>query len=128
MEKTVIIDGKQVRFKATGGLGYRYKAQFGRELIQDLIAIEQATLTVDATKLLGKKSKEARELAVAYAMTGQALEMIYNVLWCMAKAADETIPDPQTWLDSFETFDVWDIWSELEDIAGVNMAISPKNA
>ncbi len=127
MEKTVTIDGRPVRFKATGGLSYRYKAQFGREVIQDLIAIEQATMSIPTATTAGKKAKEARELAAAYEMTGQALEMIYNVLWCMAKTADETIPDPQAWLDSFETFNVWDIWGELEEIAGANMAISPKN-
>lgn len=129
MEKTIIIDGRPVTFKATGGLQYRYKSQFGRELFQDMILIEKSMLGIKAPpKSGGKTTLQAYELTTAYAITGASLEMMYNVLWCMAKTADNTIPDPQTWLDSFENFKVWDIWAQVEDIINANMEIDPKNA
>lgn len=129
MEKTITICGRDVTFKATGGLPYRYKSQFGREYIQDLIQIERAVSDIKAPpKNSSKTVQEAYELATAYALTGTALELMYNILWCMAKTADDTIPDPQRWLDSFERFSVFDVWSQIEDIVNANMEIAPKNA
>lgn len=129
MEKTLTICGRDVTFKATGGLPYRYKSQFGREYIQDLILIEQSVSNIkEPPKNSTKAAQQAYELATAYALTGASLEMMYNILWCMAKTADDSIPDPQRWLDSFETFSVFDVWPQLEDIVSANMEIAPKNA
>ena len=41
MEKTITIDGKQVRLKATAATVKRYKAQFRRNLFADLMGLGQ---------------------------------------------------------------------------------------
>ena len=41
MEKTLTIDGREVRFKATAGLSYRYFNQFGTEYISDLAKLQE---------------------------------------------------------------------------------------
>lgn len=124
-----MIGGSPVTFKATGGLAYRYKAQFGREYLEDAALIENSVADVPTPKKTATK-KEQEEYAnkIAYRLTANSLELIYNILWCMAKAADSSIPDPQTWLDSFDEFPVYDIWDELQDIMNFNLSIAPKNA
>lgn len=129
MEKTLTICGRDVTFKATGGLPYRYKSQFGREYIQDMLMIEQSISGIKApSKNSSKTAVEEYELKTAYTLTSTAIEMMYNILWCMAKTADDSIPDPQRWLDSFDAFPVFEIWPQLEDIISANMEIAPKNA
>ena len=40
MEKILTIDGRQVKFKSTGAFLLRYKAQFGRDALQDMFALQ----------------------------------------------------------------------------------------
>lgn len=128
MEKTIIIDGKSVKFKATGGLSYRYKAQFGREYFADALLIASAgDMVKSPAKNASAEEWKNYRLRCAYEMTSKALSAMYDILWCLAKTADASIPDPQTWLDGFEAFPVFDIWEQLEDIMDSNVAIDPKN-
>lgn len=113
MEKTIKIDGKDITFKATGGIGYRYKAQFGREYIADAMALEEF--------------RESGKTDGNYDFTKLSLESLYNILWTMAKTADENIPPPQQWLDSFNEFPVIAIFQELSDIMSGNLQIDRKN-
>lgn len=122
MEKTIVIDGKNVTFKATGGIGYRYKAQFGREYIADAIQMEEFLLS---TKAGVNGGDEANPL---YDLTKYSLECVYNILWTLAKTANENIPSPQQWLDSFDTFPVMDIFEQVKDIMVQNLKADPKNA
>lgn len=93
MEKTLSIAGKQVPFKTSGAFLLRYRSQFGQD---PLIVLK---------KIAGQKK-----------YTNDSLETIYNLIWCLAKAADKTIPDPETWLDQFEAFPVVEIMNELKDL------------
>lgn len=117
MEKTILIDGQPVRFKATGGLGYRYKAQFGREYIADAIALEN--FSVSST------TDDAGE--PVYDFTKLSLDLLYNILWTLAKTADDSIPSPMEWLDSFDVFPVLEVYGEVKDILANNLVIDRKN-
>lgn len=119
MEKIIKIDGRDVKFKATGGTMYRYKSQFGREYIADVIELENCRLKVPDGKGGTKTS---------YDMTKFSLETMYNLAWVLAKTADDTIPPPQEWLDSFDEFPIVDIWKELGELLDRNSAIDRKNA
>lgn len=100
MEKAILISGEYITFKATGGMFYRYKAQFGRELLDDL-------------------EKAAEGVA--------ELDTLYNIIWTLAKTADDSIPPPDVWLDSFEIFPVRQIYDELQDIILGNIKIDACN-
>ncbi len=130
MEKTINIGGKQVSFRATGGIGYRYKAQFGREFLTDMQKLQEF---IDSGEEKSKKVKQpGGKITVQkytdYDFAKLNLESMYNILWTMAKTADEAIPDPQTWLDSFDAFPVMDIWSQVQDIFVSNLKTDRKNA
>lgn len=95
MEKTIHIEGRIVRFKCTAGTMIRYRNQFNREFLSDLAKLE--------------KVKNGNYDALT-------LAPFYDIIWVMAKTADDTIPDPISWYDTFESFPVTDVFSQLRDI------------
>lgn len=130
MEKTVNISGRPVRFKATGGIGYRYKAQFGREYLADALELEEFAQSGEEIKRKVKHpdGKITIETVTQYDYTKLNLELLYNLLWTLAKTADDSIPPPQEWLDSFDAFPVMEIYGEVKDIMTANLKTDSKNA
>lgn len=130
-EKIVNIAGRDVRFKATGGCAYRYKAQFGREFIADAVAMQEAFAACSKKKKVKHKRPDGKieyREATEYDVTKISLDLVYDMLWVYAKTADPTIPPPQEWLDEFDEFPVFDIWNQLLDIMGLNIEVDTKNA
>jgi hypothetical protein len=118
MEKTIKIDGKNVTFKATGGIMYRYKNQFGREYLAD--AMKMQNFADSKTKKKIKTADGKITFVDDYDYTKLNLELAYNLAWTLAKTADPSIPDPQTWLDSFNTFPIMEIIPQLNELLGVS--------
>ena len=103
MEKTIIIDDQEVRFKSTGATPLRYKSQFGEDFF------------VAITKL--EKLSSINKDAVTYEDIAKIdFETLYNICWVLAKTANKEIPDPITWLDSFDSFPLMDVIPELGDL------------
>ena len=93
-EKTLNIDGKEVRFECTAGTLRRYRMKFRRDLL------------ADAQKLI--------KAAKGDDMTAADLEVFEDVAYIMAKQADTNVPDdPNDWLDTFEVFSVYEVLPEL---------------
>ena len=101
MEKILTIDGRQVKFKSTGAFLLRYKAQFGRDAIQDILKLQAAI------------DRKTNELSNYDALD---LEVFYNLAWTLAKTADPNLPPPMEWLDSFSEFPLIGIIPELTDM------------
>ncbi len=94
------IDGRQVKFKSTGAFLLRYKAQFGRDALQDILKLQGA---IDNKNQI--KNIDALDL-----------EVFYNLVWTLAKTADPSIPPPLEWLDEFSEFPLVDIIPEIADM------------
>ena len=106
MEKTITIDGKEIRFKTNGATPLRYKAQFGQDYFKEI-------LKMAPLQNLSKKKKQdiaAKDLEVL------DFEVFYNIAWIMAKTADPTIPEPIEWLEQFDEFPMAEIIPELQDM------------
>lgn len=101
MEKILTIDGRQVKFKSTGAFLLKYKAQFGRDALQDIFKLQNAINT---------KTNEIKDLSAL------DLEVFYNLIWTLAKTADPNIPPPLEWLDEFSEFPLMDIIPEIVDM------------
>ena len=101
MEKILTIDGRQVKFKSTGAFLLRYKAQFGRDALQDIFRLQNA---------INAETNEIKDLSAL------DLEVFYNLIWTLAKTADPNIPPPMEWLDSFSEFPLIDIIPEVVDM------------
>ncbi len=123
MDKTITIDGKRVTFRKTGGTAMRYKQQFNRELNADLRKI--FSVYKDITQI--SDGKDGEEAAIN-AFLGVETEWLYEIVFIMAQQADSTITDMISWLDSFDSFNVWYVFMQLMDMLQSEMAIHPKNA
>ncbi|QWG33364.1 hypothetical protein [Bacillus mycoides] len=115
MEKTITIDGKQVRLKSTAATVKRYKAQFRRDLFADMLALGAiGTFT----------SQDASEGTIDLSTVD--FEVIYDLVWLYAKTADPNLPDPITWLDGFDEFPIYDIMPEINDLIQSTMGAKKK--
>ena len=58
---------------------------------------------------------------------GMEITTVTNVIWALAKNADDNIPDVREWLDQFDTFPLADIVPEIMDVL-VKSMVSEKKA
>lgn len=113
MEKTLTIDGKEVRFKTSAALPRLYRQMFKRDVFLDLNRARSG--------ISNKKKISADDLPI------EALEVIENLAFCMAKYADPSVPDDiNDWLDQFSTTAVYQVaqdvllmWNEEQRTASV---------
>ena len=102
MEKTINIDGKEVRFKATASTTRRYRERFNRDLL------------IDMNELLPRAQKgELKE---------SDLMIFENIAYIMAKQGDPSIPEePDDWLDEFEFMSIYEVLPSILELWGLNM-------
>lgn len=108
MEKTMLIDGIEVPFRASAAIPRLYRIKFRRDIIQDMTELQKAM----------SKAKEAES-----SLPPQALELFENVAYIMAKHADkEGVPNSaEDWLDRFNTFSIYEIFPEIIALWDLNM-------
>lgn len=102
METTVYINNKPVPLKASASTLRRYRALFNRDLLQDFT--------------------EIRETFSSGNITGAAVEYAQNFIYVLAKQADKSIPDVDTWLDSFDIFPIGDLIAPAVELWAASMA------
>lgn len=81
MEKIIRINNEDIKLKMTAGTLLRYKTQFGTDLITELSKHELSGDSIPTT-------------------------LIFNLFWAMSKTANDNIPDPITFLDSFDSMNI----------------------
>ena len=127
MIRTVIIDGKEYRMRASALTPRLYRAFFKRDMIRDMQNLLHAynkmlSLPDDATE---DEKNEANLVILDY------LEVFENVAWLFCKEGGESVGNsPEEWLDSIEgMFSIYeampaiiDIWIENQETTSI-----PKN-
>lgn len=107
MTKKIIIDGKEVPFKASAAIPRIYRIKFHRDIYKDLDTLSKA---------VGDGNEENSHLDMF------SLEMFENIAYIMAKHADPSIPDtPEEWLDEFSTFSIYQVLPEIIKLWGLNV-------
>lgn len=115
MEKTITIDGKQVRLKSTAATVKRYKAQFRRNLFADMMGL-------GAINALTSPDGSQQPIDMSnFDISKVDFELIYDLTWLYAKTVDPSIPDPMVWLDGFEEFPMEEIMPEIMELIQVTM-------
>lgn len=105
--KTIEIDGKEVKFKASAAIPRIYRIKFHRDIYKDLAQLE---------KSINKDNPQKSNLDML------SLEMFENIAYIMAKHADNTISDtPEEWLDGFNTFSIYQVLPEIIKLWGLNL-------
>ena len=94
MEKTLTIDGKEIKLKSHGAIPLLYKQQFGRDFFSEITKMGVNQQEFDLTKL--------------------DTEVFYNLTWLFAKTADKEIPSsPVEWLMTFDEFPLMEVLPDV---------------
>lgn len=115
MEKTILIDGREVRLRASAAIPRLYRIKFHRDIIQDMKLIQQA---MDLSQK--QAMEDGREFST---IPLEALELFENVAYLMAKHADkDAVPATvEEWLDTFETFSIYTVFPAIEELWMANV-------
>lgn len=106
MEKVLNIGGKEIKMKSTAGTMMRYRNNFNRDFIKDLVALQGK---------LNEKLETGKEFEAL------DLDIFEKIAWCMAKTSNDDIPDIEHWLDEFETFDIMQVLPDIMSLLVANM-------
>lgn len=107
LEKTVLVCGKEVRFRASAAIPRLYRIKFKRDIFKDLSKLEAS---------YKGKTEDGADIQI------EDLEIFENVAYIMALHADHTIPGTiDDWLDEFEMFSIYEILPEILDLWGSNL-------
>ena len=114
MEKTIIIDGREVRLRASAAIPRLYRIKFRRDILQDMQTIKKAV-----EKSARENAKEDGQMS---SIPLEALELFENVSYLMAKHADPAVPPTvEEWLDGFETFSIYTVFPAIEELWMANV-------
>jgi hypothetical protein len=97
MEKIIIVGEHQFPAKSTAASLFRYKSNFNRDGIKDLIAL--ANSIPDAKKA---DTDEDVQKAFENITDDFELDVFFRFLWVFAKTADSNIPPMEEWLDTID--------------------------
>lgn len=116
MVKTINIDGKEVRMRASALIPRIYRFRFGRDMIQDMNGLRKAWRKIQ--DLPEDATDEQREEAQFSVMD---LTIFENVAYIMAKHGDPTTPDNiDEWMDGFELFSIYEVLPEILNLWNLN--------
>lgn len=128
-----ISENEKIKLNASLGWVLRYRAQFGHDILPDLLPMLESGLV-----LVGEAMDESGELewrklldfdTVSSAMisfAGAEFTTALNIIWAMAKNADDSIQAPFEWANQFENFPLDQIVPEVLD-AVISTVVSEKN-
>ena len=117
MEKIIKIGKQEVRLNNNVSWTMEYRDQFGKDILPTIMpivasAIEGVSTVAAEADSNGEltissiaRSLEGRMVDVLLPMfQAEFVDLVVNVTWAMAKAADETIDPPKKWVREFDEF------------------------
>ena len=109
IKKNIVIDGREVLFKASAAVPRLYRLKFVRDIYRDFASLQTSVEGEDAEKS---------------GLDIESLEVFENIAFVMAKHADpDNVPDnPDDFLEQFNTFSIYEILPQLIELWGLNTA------
>ena len=109
IKKNIMIDGKEVPFKASAAVPRLYRLKFGRDIYKDFASLQTNVEDENAEKS---------------GLDIESLEVFENIAFVMAKHADpDNVPEnPDDFLEQFNTFSIYEILPQLIELWGLNTA------
>ena len=116
MEKTITIDGKDVKLNNNAAWAMEYQDQFGKDILPVMLPLIASVAEGLAAVIAEADTKKPSAQSIAEAIEGRAVDilapifqaevvdLVYNVTWALAKNADPEIPEPRRWIRQFDTF------------------------
>ena len=139
MEKIINIGNKEVRLNNNVAWTMEYRDQFGKDILPAIMPlIASAVEGVSTVVADAGKDGEITVEGIAGALEGRVLDvllpvfqaefvdLVINVTWSMAKAADENIDPPKRWVRQFDEFPLDEVGPAVFDLV-VKGFVSSKN-
>ena len=114
MDKTINIDGRDIKFRATARTPRLYRMLTNRDMIKDMNILARAFGEA-------KKGKETDE-GVMSRLNTQHLMIFEDSAYVMARHANPDIPEQTAdeWLDTFNMFDIYEVFPQLMELWNLN--------
>lgn len=107
MTRNIVIDGKEVAFKASAAIPRIYRLKYGRDIYKDIASLEVS---------INENDPERSNL------DSFSLEIFEDLAYIMHKHAVPDAPDTiEEWLDEFNTFSIYQVLPELIELWGMNV-------
>jgi len=121
MKKTIKLNSKEkIKIDTSWNWAYIYMDYFGHDIIPDLVPVID-TFIETLTGLLN--GSETDENEISDKLYGFESTTVTNVIWALAKNADDDIPEVREWLKGFDRFPLDVILPEvLETLADTMMS------
>ena len=116
MKKIITIGDKDIELNNNVAWVMEYRDQFGKDIVPALMPLI-ASLIEGLASVISEAGGDKIEIgALASAVEGRAMEIllpmfqiemvdvVINVMWAMAKAADDNIAPPKQWVKQFDEF------------------------
>lgn len=121
MEKTIEINGRGMKMRASALLPRLYRGYFGRDMICDMRKLQKAYTSAAESKETDEEKQDA-QLSVT------DLTLFENVAWLMLKHGGGKVGDsPEEWLDNLDgVFSVYEILPQILDMWNINNMTTSK--
>lgn len=138
MEKIIKIGKQDVRLNNNVAWTMEYRDQFGKDIVPVLMPVIASALEGISAIVAETGKTEINAVDIADALEGRTMEVllpmfqvefvdvIINVTWAMAKAADENIEPPKRWVRQFEEFPLDVVFPAVYELV-VKGFVSSKN-
>lgn len=115
MEKVIKIGSNEVRLSNNVAWVMEYRDQFGKDILPAIMPLI-TTVSEGISTVLSEAGTDITIESLSEAVNGRAMDvllplyqaefvdLVINVTWAMAKAADEDIDPPKKWVRQFDTF------------------------
>ena len=115
MEKVIKIGSNEVRLSNNVAWVMEYRDQFGKDILPAIMPLI-TTVSEGISTVLSETGTDITIESLSEAINGRAMDvllplyqaefvdLVINVTWAMAKAADEDIEPPKKWVRQFDTF------------------------
>lgn len=124
MRRTIKLeDKKEIKINTSWNWAYIYQEYFGHDIIPDLVPLIDTVIDTFSGLLSGA---EIDEDAISDKLYAFELTTVTDVIWALAKNADEDIPDVREWLETFDRFPLDIILPEVLEALAASMVSTKK--
>lgn len=139
MERIINIGNKEVRLNNNVAWTMEYRDQFGKDILPAVMPLLASM--IEGVSTIVAEAGEGGEMttaSIAEALQGRSfdvlmpmyqaefVDLVINVTWAMAKAADESIEPPKRWVRQFEEFPLDEVGPAVFDMV-LKGFVSSKN-
>ena len=139
MERIINIGNKEVRLNNNVAWTMEYRDQFGKDILPAVMPLLASM--IEGVSTIVAEAGEGGEMttaSIAEALQGRSFDMlipmyqaefvdlVINVTWAMAKAADESIEPPKRWVRQFDEFPLDEVGPAVFDMV-LKGFVSSKN-